>query len=73
MKKVPMPYTFRNSKGDTYYLHCTTAGKNNEGELYYFAKRAGENAVDKLPDDFRVIESDRTGLPVVKKKQKDIQ
>lgn len=68
-----MPFTYRNSKGDTYYLHTTAAGKNNEGELFYFAKRAGTNTVDELPDDFKVIESDRTGLPVVKRKQRDIQ
>lgn len=68
-----MAFTFRNSKGETYYLHSTDAGKHSEGELYYFAKRAGENVVDDLPSDFKVIESDRTGLPVVKRKQRDIQ
>lgn len=67
-----MPFTFKNSKGDLYYLHSTSAGKNNEGELFYFAKSAGSNVIDDLPDGFKVIESDRTGLPVVKRKDKTI-
>jgi hypothetical protein len=68
-----MPYTFKNSKGELYYLHSAPAGKNSEGALLYFAKSRGENVLDDLPEDFKVIESDRTGLPVVKRKQRDIQ
>lgn len=69
-----MPYTFRNSKGDLYFLHRTTAGRNNDGELLYFAKSQNQNTIDELPDGYRVVESDRTGMPVVKKKREtDLQ
>jgi len=64
-----MAFSFRNSKGQTYYLHATTrtlkSGKQQR--LFYFAKAAGAGALDKVPDGYVVSES-KTGLPVLKKK-----
>jgi hypothetical protein len=65
-----MAFSFKNSKGTTYYLHATTrkleSGK--EQHLYYFSKtvKAGA-ALDAIPDGYMVTES-KTGLPVLKKK-----
>lgn len=65
-----MSFSHTNSKGNTYYLH----GKNvtlkggRKQMIYYFAKVAGAGAMDALPDGYKVIESARTGLPILKKK-----
>jgi hypothetical protein len=36
--------------------------------LFYFAKKPGKGAVAALPKGFKVRESGRTGLPILKKK-----
>ncbi|MBG40303.1 MAG: hypothetical protein CMP74_03675, partial [Flavobacteriales bacterium] len=58
----------KNSKGVTYYLHSkdvTLRGGRNQ-TIYYFARDARSNACD-LPAGKQVVESSRTGLPLVKK------
>lgn len=64
-----MAFSFKNSKGQTYYLHATTrvlkSGKKQH--LYYFAKTQKSGALDAVPAGFQVTES-KTGLPVLKKK-----
>ena len=67
-----MAYSHTNSKGRTYYLH----GKDvilkggRKQTIYYFAKDARPNALDAVPDGYMIIESSRTGLPILKKKNK---
>lgn len=66
-----MAYSYTNSKGQTYYLHSrevTLRGGNRQQTIYYFAKQAGSGAIDELPGGFEVKESERTGLPVLKRK-----
>jgi hypothetical protein len=64
-----MAYSFKNSKGQTYFLHATTrvlkSGKQQH--LYYFAKTQKKGALDAIPMGYKVAES-KTGLPVLKKK-----
>ncbi len=63
-----MGYSHKNSKGVTYYLHSkdvTLRGGRNQ-TIYYFARDARSNACD-LPAGKQVVESSRTGLPLVKK------
>jgi hypothetical protein len=64
-----MAFSFKNSKGATYYLHATTrvlkSGK--EQHLYYFSKIPKAGALDKVPDGYAVGES-KSGLPFLKKK-----
>jgi hypothetical protein len=64
-----MAYSFKNSKGQTYFLHATTrvlkSGKNQH--LDYFAKTVKAGALDLVPAGYMVAES-KTGLPVLKKK-----
>ena len=55
-----MAFAYKNKKGNTYYLH-------NKGKLFYFGKEQKENACD-LPEGCMVIESEKTGLPMVKRK-----
>jgi hypothetical protein len=54
-----MPYSFKNSKGITYYLH-------SKGKLYFFSKKE-EGSID-LPAGFTVVENQKTGLPMLKRK-----
>jgi len=63
-----MAFSFKNSKGQTYYLHATTrvlkSGKKQH--LYYFAKTQKSGVLDAIPSGLKVAES-KTGLPVLKK------
>jgi len=60
-------FSHTNSKGQTYWLHSKDV-KLRGGRIqriYYFSKDSS-GSID-LPDGFRVIESKRTGLPLLKK------
>ena len=65
-----MAYSFKNSKGNEYFLHVKKVKRasGKETELYYFAKdvRKGQE-VDKVPAGKEVVEL-ASGLPVLKKK-----
>lgn len=66
-----MAYQYTNKKGTTYYLHQTTVmlrGGNRKQTIYYFSRQTGEKAIDNLPDGFEVVENQRTGLPVLRRK-----
>lgn len=65
-----MAYQHTNSKGDTYYLHSQEVKLRGSGKLqriYYFKRDTDNNALDQLPIGFKVVESQRTGLPVLKR------
>lgn len=65
-----MAYQHTNSKGTMYYLHSkdvTLRGSGKQQRIYYFARSAGSNALDQVPSGFTVIESKRTGLPILKR------
>ena len=64
-----MPYTYTNSKGNTYVLHSqmTTLKGGRQQKIYFFAKEAKEGALDAVPDGYAVSES-KNGLPVLKNK-----
>lgn len=49
-----------NSKGVKYYLH-------SRGKLYFFSKKP-EGGIDLPAGSWDVIENERTGLPMLKKK-----
>ncbi len=54
-----MGYEHTNSKGQRYYLH-------QRGRLFYFSKDSA-SSID-LPEGFAVVENQRTGLPMLKRK-----
>lgn len=64
-----MAYQHTNSKGQTYYLHGKEvhlrSGRNQQ--IYYFAKEVKAEALDEIPAGFKVVESSKTGLPVLKR------
>ena len=66
-----MAFTYKNAKGVTYYLHSkdvTLRGGRNQ-TIYYFARDVRDEAIDAVPDGYEVIETKRTGMPVLKKKR----
>jgi len=65
-----MSFSHKNSRGNTYFLH----GKNvtlkggRKQMIYYFGKEAKVGALDAIPEGYKIMESSRTGLPILKKK-----
>jgi hypothetical protein len=63
-----VPYTYTNSKGDTYTLHRTDA-KLKSGQtrtLHFFSRDVRPSAIDAVPDGY-VVKEAPTGLPILKK------
>ncbi len=66
-----MAFSVKSKKsGKTYYLHSkeVTLKGDRKQRIYYFAGKAGKEALDQLPAGYAVIENARTGLPMLKKK-----
>ncbi len=68
-----MAYSVKSKKsGKTYYLHTKevelAAGRKQR--IYYFAGEAGSNSIAALPAGYEVMENERTGLPMLRKKKK---
>lgn len=61
--------TVSKKSGKTYYLHSkvVTLKGGQKQTIYYFAGSPSEGAVDKLPPNYKVVENERTGLPLLKK------
>lgn len=65
-----LPY--KNSKGQTYYLHTREVKLKNGRvqRIYYFARDQREGLLTEVPAAYQVIETKRTGMPVLKKADK---
>ena len=65
-----MAYSYKNSKGNTYYLHGreTTLKNGAKSTLYFFAKEVKDGALDEVPAGYSVSES-KNGLPILKRAQ----
>lgn len=57
-------FTYKNSKGKTYFLHERTT--NRGAKLRFFSAEKKDGVVDEKPAGFIVVES-RTGLPMLKR------
>jgi len=66
-----MPYSHTNTKGRTYYLHSkeVTLRGGRKQTIYFFAKevKMEHNRMQELPKGYEVVESERTGLPILRK------
>ena len=64
-----MAYEFTNSKGVKYYLHFKDV--NLKGgrvqRIYFFARDVRPGSLDDVPAGYQVIETERTGMPILKK------
>ena len=64
-----MAYAFKNSKGQTYYLHSkdVTLKNGRHQRIYYFAREVRAGALDAVRGGYKDMETQRTGMPVLKK------
>jgi len=65
-----MAFEFKNSKGTSYYLHSreVTLKGGRQQKIFYFARDVRPGALDSVPEGYMVIETLRTGMPILKKK-----
>lgn len=64
-----MAFSYTNKKGQTYYLH-TRQVKLKNGRMqtiFFFARDIRDGALDAVPAGYQVVETVRTGMPVLKK------
>ena len=65
-----MAFTHTNARGQDYILHGkqVTLQNGREQQIFYFARseRPAE-ALAAVPEGYRVLESEQTGLPFLKK------
>jgi hypothetical protein len=64
-----MPFSFTNSRGNTYFLHAktTTLKSGKLQSLYYFSREIRDGVLEMIPDGYEIAES-KSGLPVLRKK-----
>lgn len=62
-----MVYEHINSKEKKYILH--TVKSRHGADLYYFSGTLNEERAIDLPDGFTVVESPKSGLPLLKRKK----
>jgi hypothetical protein len=65
-----MAFEFKNSRGSSYFLHSknvTLKGGRNQ-VIYFFGREIKAGALDAVPEGFKVIETPKTGMPILKKK-----
>lgn len=62
-------YSYTNSKGQTYYLHKkdVTLKNGRVQTIYYFARDVRDEAIEAVPAGYEVVETKRTGMPVLRK------
>jgi len=63
--------TVSKKSGKTYFLHSRRQKLKGGQEvtLYYFGGEAKEGAIDAVPEGMEIIENERTGLPMLRKKK----
>lgn len=64
-----MAYAYKNSKGQTYYLHTRDVKLKNGRvqRIFFFARDVRSGSLDEVPTGYKVVETQRTGMPVLKK------
>jgi hypothetical protein len=64
-----MAYEFKNSKGVSYFLHTreVTLKGGRKQQIFYFARDVRPGALDAVPSGYTVIETAKTGMPILKK------
>lgn len=64
-----MAFSYKNSKGQTYYLHTrkVTLKNGRVQVIFFFARDVRDGSMDAVPAGYQVMETKRTGMPVLKK------
>ncbi|MCJ7625783.1 MAG: hypothetical protein MUO76_20005 [Anaerolineaceae bacterium] len=63
-----MAYSHTNTKGVTYVLHAKTRTLKDgrQSSLYYFARDERDEALDAVPEGYKVVET-KTGMLILKR------
>ncbi len=64
-----MAFSYMNAKKVTYYLHGkkVTLKNGRQQQIYFFARDVRAEALNAVPAGYVVVETKRTGMPVLKK------
>lgn len=62
-------YSYTNKKGQAYFLHTkeVTLKNGRKQRIYFFAREEREGSLPEVPAGYSVVETARTGMPVLKK------
>lgn len=63
-------YSYTNKKGQAYYLHTqeVTLKNGRKQRIFFFAREVRPaSALQEVPAGYKVVETARTGMPVLKK------
>jgi hypothetical protein len=65
-----MAYEFKNSRGVSYFLHSkeVTLKGGRLQKIFFFARDVRPGALNEVPAAYKVIETTKTGMPILKKK-----
>ena len=66
-----MAFEFKNSKGVTYYLHTREVilKGGRAQRIFFFARDIRPGSLDAVPEGLEVMETSKTGMPILKKKK----
>jgi hypothetical protein len=70
MEVIVMAYEFKNTKGVKYYLHSKKVELKGgrEQTIFFFARDIRPGSLNEVPAGYKVIETTKTGMPILKKK-----
>lgn len=65
-------YAYTNSKGQQYFLHTreVTLKNGRVQRIYFFAREVRDGALAAVPAGYKVVETEKTGMPVLKRVDK---
>lgn len=68
-----MAYAHKNSRGQTYFLHSrhVKLRGGRDQVIFFFAREEKQGVLDEVPAGYMVIENKKTGLPMLKKEDKE--
>lgn len=71
MAQEPVKYV-NAKKGQTYYLHkkMVTLKNGITRPIFFFARDIRDGAVHEMPEGYEIVETERTGMPVLRKIRK---
>ncbi len=65
-----MAFEFTNKKGVKYFLHSKDVNLKGgrKQRIFFFARDVRPGAINEVPAGYKVIETAKTGMPILKKK-----
>lgn len=62
-------FSYTNAKKQVYYLHFKDVTLKNgmKQRIYFFARNEREGSLESVPAGYKVMETSRTNMPVLKK------